>query len=210
MHKSLDGGRTWKHSSEGIHAARIEAVSTAPRMGAVFVAMADLGLYRTTDRGMTFEHVSPSRPACAVGARGWKDRSQHRPRNLVDRARRAAQSLLAEPCRRIAVATTADDHRRKRILVPVGQSESHATMSVVRGLARDQGSLVRLLRVVPVPELVMGRYGRTIGELADRGAAVGLPTQSPMRAGDTAGPHRRCEVSLRRRGAVRRGRPGPA
>src|SRR5438034_11690140 len=50
----------------------------------------------------------------------------------------------------------------KRILVPVGQSESHATMSVVRGLARDQGSLVRLLRVVPVPELVMGRYGRTI------------------------------------------------
>ena len=50
----------------------------------------------------------------------------------------------------------------KRILVSVGQSESHATMSVVRGLARDQGSLVRLLRVVPVPELVMGRYGRTI------------------------------------------------
>src|SRR2546427_4868877 len=50
----------------------------------------------------------------------------------------------------------------KRMLGPVGQAESHATMSVVRGLARDQGSLVRLLRVVPVPELVMGRYGRTI------------------------------------------------
>jgi len=50
----------------------------------------------------------------------------------------------------------------KRILVPVGQSESHATMSVVRGLARDQGSIVRLLRVLPVPKLVVGPYGRPI------------------------------------------------
>src|SRR5207247_7318662 len=50
----------------------------------------------------------------------------------------------------------------KRILVPVRRSESHATMAVVRGLARDQGSTVRLLRVLPVPELVVGLYGRPI------------------------------------------------
>ena len=35
-------------------------------------------------------------------------------------------------------------------------------MAVVRGLARDQGSTVRLLRVLPVPELVVGLYGRPI------------------------------------------------
>src|SRR5262249_61660031 len=51
----------------------------------------------------------------------------------------------------------------QRTPAPVGQSaNSHATMSVVRGLARDQGSIVRLLRVLPVPELVMGPYGRTV------------------------------------------------
>jgi len=35
-------------------------------------------------------------------------------------------------------------------------------MSVVRGVALDQGSIVRLLRVLPVPERVVGPYGRPI------------------------------------------------
>ena len=35
-------------------------------------------------------------------------------------------------------------------------------MALVRGIARDQGSSVRLLRVLPVPELVVGPFGRTI------------------------------------------------
>jgi photosystem II stability/assembly factor-like uncharacterized protein len=58
VHKSWDGGRTWAHSSAGMHALGIAALSAAPRSGAVFVAIENLGLYRTVDQGSTFDRVS--------------------------------------------------------------------------------------------------------------------------------------------------------
>jgi len=51
----------------------------------------------------------------------------------------------------------------KRILTPIdGRTESEAIVPVVGALARGAGSTVRLLRVFPVPEHVVGPYGRTI------------------------------------------------
>jgi len=51
----------------------------------------------------------------------------------------------------------------KRILTPIdGRAESEAIVPVVGALARGAGSTVRLLRVFPVPEHVVGPYGRTI------------------------------------------------
>ena len=51
----------------------------------------------------------------------------------------------------------------KRILTPIdGRVESEAIVPVVAALARGAGSTVRLLRVFPVPEHVVGPYGRTI------------------------------------------------
>jgi len=51
----------------------------------------------------------------------------------------------------------------KRILTPIdGRVESEAIVPVVGALARGAGSTVRLLRVFPVPEHVVGPYGRTI------------------------------------------------
>ena len=51
----------------------------------------------------------------------------------------------------------------KRILTPIdGCEESSAIVSVVAALARGAGSTVRLLKVYPVPERVMGPHGRTI------------------------------------------------
>jgi nucleotide-binding universal stress UspA family protein len=51
----------------------------------------------------------------------------------------------------------------KRILTPIDGCEESATIvPVVAALARDAGSTVRLLRVFPVPERVMGPHGRTI------------------------------------------------
>src|SRR5437899_13071836 len=72
------------------------------------------------------------------------------------------------------------------VLVPVRRSESHATMAVVRGLARDQGSTVRLLRVLPVPELVVGLYGRPIAYVdqeMERLTAQGLDEPVSQAAG---------------------------
>jgi photosystem II stability/assembly factor-like uncharacterized protein len=57
VYKSTDAGATWKHASEGIHAANIEALSADRRSGAVFVGT-DSGLYRTVDRGATFQRVA--------------------------------------------------------------------------------------------------------------------------------------------------------
>ena len=87
----------------------------------------------------------------------------------------------------------------KRILVPVAEDPSSA-VSVVRGVARDQGSTVRLLRVFPVPERVVGPFGRTIAyvdqemerltaqgqdemELAEHELA-GVPVERVVRFGD--------------------------
>jgi nucleotide-binding universal stress UspA family protein len=51
----------------------------------------------------------------------------------------------------------------KRILTPIdGRLESEAIVPVVAALARGAGSTVRLLRVFPVPEHVVGPYGRTV------------------------------------------------
>src|SRR5437870_11833292 len=98
----------------------------------------------------------------SCSARWISARVKHRVASDDAQRRRTSRSWTATSLHPRELPLHLKGTMTKRILVPVGQSESHATMSVVRGLARDQGSLVRLLRVVPVPELVMGRYGRTI------------------------------------------------
>ena len=51
----------------------------------------------------------------------------------------------------------------KRILAPIGADEaSEAIAPVVAALARDAGATVRLLRVFPIPERVVGVHGRTV------------------------------------------------
>jgi universal stress protein A len=50
----------------------------------------------------------------------------------------------------------------KRILVPVPKDGHSAAVPLVRGVAREHGSTVRLLRVMPVPERVVGLHGRTV------------------------------------------------
>lgn len=51
----------------------------------------------------------------------------------------------------------------KRILTPIdGRAESEVIVPVIAALARGAGSTVRLLRVFPVPEHVVGPYGRTV------------------------------------------------
>lgn len=51
----------------------------------------------------------------------------------------------------------------KRILVPItGNERSEAIVPVVAALGRDRGASVRLLRVFPVPDLVVGTHGRTV------------------------------------------------
>ncbi|MGH7303842.1 MAG: universal stress protein [Candidatus Rokuibacteriota bacterium] len=91
----------------------------------------------------------------------------------------------------------------KRILTPIDGCEENATLvPVVAALARGAGSTVRLLRVFPVPERVMGPHGRTIAyvdqEMArltalgrDELALVeaqleGIPVERVVRFGDPA------------------------
>ena len=50
----------------------------------------------------------------------------------------------------------------KRILVPLADPAESPAVSVARAIARDHGSTVRLLRVMPVPDRVVDRYGRTV------------------------------------------------
>jgi nucleotide-binding universal stress UspA family protein len=51
----------------------------------------------------------------------------------------------------------------KRILAPVdGGEHGEGVAPIVAALARDAGSTVRLLRVFPVPERVVGPHGRTV------------------------------------------------
>src|SRR5438552_4696737 len=115
--------------------------------------------------------MAPRHPAAAHAGRG--DRGLHD----LERSRPAQSAILDGEVARFDEQLVSrashlwhprglPQHRKnmmtKRILVPVRRSESHATMAVVRGLARDQGSTVRLLRVLPVPELVVGLYGRPI------------------------------------------------
>src|SRR2546430_17531734 len=74
----------------------------------------------------------------------------------------------------------------KRILTPIdGCEESPTIVPVVAALARGAGSTVRLLRVFPVPERVMGPHGRTIAyvdqEMA-RLTALGLDEPAHVEA----------------------------
>jgi nucleotide-binding universal stress UspA family protein len=89
----------------------------------------------------------------------------------------------------------------KRILVPLDDSESsEKIIPLAAGLASGTGSSVRLLRVAPVPELVMGPHGRVVAytdQEMDRLTAeglrdlsrseaqfVGVPVESRVRFGD--------------------------
>ena len=89
----------------------------------------------------------------------------------------------------------------KRILVPLADGEESPAVSVVRAVARDHGSTVRLLRVMPMPERVVDLHGRTISyadqemaSLTARGLSEltlaehqldGVPVESVVRFGDT-------------------------
>ena len=88
----------------------------------------------------------------------------------------------------------------KRILVPLdGHEGSEAIVPVVAAMAAESGARVRLLRVAPVPEMVVGPYGRTVAyvdqemarvtgaELDDlariEAQFVGVPVESVVRFG---------------------------
>ena len=91
----------------------------------------------------------------------------------------------------------------KRILVPIGAGErSEAIVPVISALAHGAGSTVRLMRVFPVPDLVVGSHGRTVAysdqEMArltaegldDLGRIEaqldGIPVESIVRFGEVA------------------------
>ncbi len=91
----------------------------------------------------------------------------------------------------------------KRVLVPIDGSErSEAIVPIVAALARESGATVRLLRVYPVPERVIGNNGQTIvyadQEMAGLTAAGqdalehvetqlhGVPVERVVRFGDAA------------------------
>jgi nucleotide-binding universal stress UspA family protein len=90
----------------------------------------------------------------------------------------------------------------KRILAPIDLREDHeAIVPVVAALARDTGATVRLVRVVPVPQHVVGTNGRTVAyvdqemtRLTSEGLQAlqqieaqlaGVPVESVVRFGDT-------------------------
>jgi nucleotide-binding universal stress UspA family protein len=89
----------------------------------------------------------------------------------------------------------------KRILVPQsGREHDEIMVPLVAGLARDFGATVRLLRVFPVPEMVVGPNRRVVAyvdqqmaRLTDEGTTHlktvesrldGVPVESVVRFGD--------------------------
>jgi nucleotide-binding universal stress UspA family protein len=74
----------------------------------------------------------------------------------------------------------------KRILVPLDQSgEAEVVLELVADLARSSGATVRLLRVFPVPERVVGTHGQTVAYLdqeMERLTAEGLDDLQPAEA----------------------------
>ena len=90
----------------------------------------------------------------------------------------------------------------KRILVPLGTHEAdQAVLPTVAAVARDGGATVRLLRVYPVPDLVVGSHGRIVAyadqemdNLSRRGVMdleaiadttlAGVPVETVVRFGD--------------------------
>ena len=102
--------------------------------------------------------------------------------------------------RSIGVARV-EDVMAKRILAPLDTHEvSDAIVPVLAGLARGAGASVRLLRVFPVPDRVVGPHGRTIAfsdqemaRLTDEGVRElqrieaqmdGIPVETVVRFGD--------------------------
>ena len=89
----------------------------------------------------------------------------------------------------------------KRILVPLDHSD-RTIVPVVAALARGAGATVRLLRVLPVPEMKVGPYGRVISYVDQemeslRGSArvdlesaeaelAGVPVDSVVRFGNVS------------------------
>ncbi len=91
----------------------------------------------------------------------------------------------------------------KRILAPIDARErSEAIVPIVAALAHGAGSTVRLLRIFPIPNRVIGSHGRTVAyadqEMArlnaegldDLGRIVarmdGIPVESVVRFGEPA------------------------
>jgi nucleotide-binding universal stress UspA family protein len=91
----------------------------------------------------------------------------------------------------------------KRILVPLDARErSETILPIVAALARDAGSTVRLLRVSPVPDRVIGNHGQTVAysdqemaRLTAEGLAelqrveaelIGVPVETVVRFGEPA------------------------
>jgi nucleotide-binding universal stress UspA family protein len=91
----------------------------------------------------------------------------------------------------------------KRILVPLDARERAETIvPIVAALARDAGSTVRLLRVSPVPDRVIGNHGQTVAysdqemaRLTAEGLAelqrveaelIGVPVETVVRFGEPA------------------------
>jgi nucleotide-binding universal stress UspA family protein len=91
----------------------------------------------------------------------------------------------------------------KRILAPIDAREhSERILPVVAAMAREMGSTVRLLRVFPLPERVVGQHGRTVAYVDQEmerltarglddlhpaeGALEGVPVETVVRFGDTA------------------------
>jgi nucleotide-binding universal stress UspA family protein len=89
----------------------------------------------------------------------------------------------------------------KRILAPMSADESsEGIVPLVAALAREAGATVRLLRVFPVPERIVGNHGRTVAyvdqemaRLTDEGleelarvetALPGVPVERVVRFGD--------------------------
>ena len=78
----------------------------------------------------------------------------------------------------------------KRILAPIGAEErSEAIVPLVAALARESGATVRLLRVFPVPERIVGTNGRTVAYVDQEMARIetalpGVPVERIVRFGD--------------------------
>ncbi len=88
----------------------------------------------------------------------------------------------------------------KRILMPLSNAAGHPAVELLRAVAREQGSTVRLLRVMPVPEHAVDAHGRTIAYVDQEMASLtargldemrltesqleGVPVESVVRFGD--------------------------
>src|SRR5437762_13491942 len=112
--------------------------------------------------------MAPRHPAAAHagrGDRGLHDLERRRPAQSaildgeVARFDEQLVSRASQPWHPCGLPQHRKNMIKKRIPVTLRRTDSHAPMAVVRGLSRGQGSTVRLLRVLPVPELVAALYG---------------------------------------------------